>query len=188
MSRDPAWAGVPIASTTGSWQRRQFASAIARLAGSARIGSGNTPRREVVRVPEAVAWPSSRTWRQRVGHVTVVAHGDRAMAALDPAVVLLVHDVAVRAGPRVVGHVGPASRVHKRVRAEPERHPEHQHGDRKRDAGAGHPDASSCISEAASGNGYVSAEEASAIRARRRLPRRLKARTTAKTAGRLSSP
>ena len=44
MSRDPACAGVPIASTTGSWQRRQFTSAIARLAGNARIGSGNVPR------------------------------------------------------------------------------------------------------------------------------------------------
>ena len=29
--------------TTGSWQRRQFASAMARLAGSARMGSGNVP-------------------------------------------------------------------------------------------------------------------------------------------------
>ena len=33
----------PSPATTGSWQRRQFASAIARLAGSARIGSGNVP-------------------------------------------------------------------------------------------------------------------------------------------------
>ena len=34
-----AWEGVPIACTIGSWQRRQVASAIARLVGVARIGS-----------------------------------------------------------------------------------------------------------------------------------------------------
>ena len=43
MSREPVWEGVPIASTMGWWQRRQFASAMARLGGSARIGSGNVP-------------------------------------------------------------------------------------------------------------------------------------------------
>ena len=43
ISCEPAWAGVPMASTTGSWQRRQFASAIFRLVGVARIGSGNVP-------------------------------------------------------------------------------------------------------------------------------------------------
>ncbi len=37
----PACDGVPIAWTTGSWQRRQLASAILRLVGVARIGSWN---------------------------------------------------------------------------------------------------------------------------------------------------
>ena len=43
MSREPECDGVPIAWTTGSWQRRQLASAIFRLFGNARIGSGNVP-------------------------------------------------------------------------------------------------------------------------------------------------
>ena len=43
ISRDPAWAGVPMAATTGSWQRRQLASAISRLSAVARIGSGKAP-------------------------------------------------------------------------------------------------------------------------------------------------
>ena len=50
---------------------------------------------EVVRVPEAIGGFRQVLGHKRVGHVTVVADGDRAMAALDPAVVLLVHDVAV---------------------------------------------------------------------------------------------
>ena len=37
--------------------------------------------------------------------VTVVAHGDRAVAALDPAVELLVHDMAIRPGTRIVREV-----------------------------------------------------------------------------------
>ncbi len=39
ISSEPAWAGVPIAWTTGPWQRWQLASAIARLFAVARIGS-----------------------------------------------------------------------------------------------------------------------------------------------------
>ncbi len=37
--------------------------------------------------------------------VTVVAHGDGAVATLDPAVELFVHDMAIRAGTRIVGEV-----------------------------------------------------------------------------------
>ena len=91
---------------------------------------------EVERMPEAVAGLRRILGHERVGHVTVVAHGDRAMAALDPAVVLLVHDVAVRAGPRVVGHVGPASRVGERVGAEAERGSEHRHDNHNRRVGS----------------------------------------------------
>ena len=54
VARSGVWRASPSPATTGSWQRRQFTSAIARLAGNARIGSGNVPRREVVRVPEAI--------------------------------------------------------------------------------------------------------------------------------------
>ena len=142
MSRDPAWAGVPIALTTGSWQRRQFASAIARLPGNARIGSGNLPVVKWYECRKPLVAFVAVLGHQRVGHVAVIAHGDRAMAALDPAVVLLVHDVAVLARLRVVGHVGPAPRIRERVRAEPKRRSEHQHGNRKRRAGAVHSDAS----------------------------------------------
>jgi hypothetical protein len=39
MSREPAWAGVPIAWTMSPWQCRQAASAMARLVGVAWMGS-----------------------------------------------------------------------------------------------------------------------------------------------------
>src|SRR5262249_62373822 len=37
------WAGVPISATIGPWHRRQFASAILRLVGVARMGSSKVP-------------------------------------------------------------------------------------------------------------------------------------------------
>src|SRR5687767_13573802 len=70
---------------------------------------------EVVRMPESVA---------RLGHVladelrrrvAVVADGCVAMTRLQPAAVLLVHDVTVRAGRGIVCHVRIPFRVNKRV-------------------------------------------------------------------------
>src|SRR5262249_51653889 len=37
------WPGVPISATMGPWHRRQFASAIFRLVGVARMGSSKVP-------------------------------------------------------------------------------------------------------------------------------------------------
>jgi hypothetical protein len=50
------------------------------------------------------------------------------MAAFDPAIVLLVHYVAVRARTRIVGQIGPATRVREGIRAEPE-HGTQKNGD-----------------------------------------------------------
>lgn len=72
-------------------------------------------RGEVVRMPESVA---------RLGHVladelrrrvAIVADGYVAMTGLQPSAVLLVHDVTVRAGRRIVCHVRISFRVNKRV-------------------------------------------------------------------------
>ena len=147
MSRDPTCAGVPIAWTMGSWQRRQFASAMARLGGSARIGSGNVPRVKWYECQKPLRGLRHVLGHERVGHVTVVAHGDRAMAALDPAVVLLVHDVAVATGLRVVGQVGPASRVRERVGAQSQRNSENRRDDHNRGVGGLHSDTASLYSQ-----------------------------------------
>ena len=73
---------------------------------------------EVIGMPESVARfrhvLTNKLWRR----VTVVANGHRAMARLDPAGILLIHDVAIHACVRIVCHVGIAARVHKRVCAD----------------------------------------------------------------------
>jgi hypothetical protein len=64
--------------------------------------------REIERVPEAVADLRRVLSDEIVRCVAVVAHGDRTMAALYPAVELFAHDVAVRARAGIVREIGVA--------------------------------------------------------------------------------
>ena len=56
------------------------------------------------------------------GRVAIIANRDGAMARLDPAIVVLLHDVAIGAGCGVVGQVGSALGVHEGVRTNPGNH------------------------------------------------------------------
>ena len=89
--------------------------------------------REVVRVPEPVARLGGVLAQEIVWNVAVVAHRHRSMTALDPAVILLVHHMAVRACARGVAHIGPAPRIRERVGPEPE-HCTQQNGTTTMDA------------------------------------------------------
>src|ERR1043166_2963057 len=91
---------------------------------------------EVERVPEPVEGFRPVLAGEARRRVAVVARGDRAVAARDPAVVLLAHDVAVHARARVVGQVRGALGVDERVATDAEREPD-GHGDDER----GRPDA-----------------------------------------------
>src|SRR6185295_4617171 len=84
---------------------------------------------EVIRVHDAVPGLGPVLADQVVRHVAVVADGHRVVASLQPAVVLLVHDMAVRAGPGVVGEVRPAFRVPERVGPESQYQPDEACGD-----------------------------------------------------------
>ena len=55
--------------------------------------------------------------------VAVVAYGYFPMAALHPALILVLHDVAVRASRRIVRHVGRSSRVTECVYADADQQP-----------------------------------------------------------------
>jgi len=75
---------------------------------------------ETERMPEAVGSLRRVLRDEARRRVTVVADGDRTVARLQPAVEVLLHDVAVGARRRVIRHVGPALGVEKRVAADPD--------------------------------------------------------------------
>jgi len=74
--------------------------------------------RERQRVEEAVI-----SFREVLGHkasrcMAIVAGGDGAMTRFDPAVEVVLHDVAVGAGPGIVAQIRAAFRIDKRVTAD----------------------------------------------------------------------
>ena len=79
---------------------------------------------EVVGMPESVACFRHVLRNESRWRVAIVAHSDRAMARLQPAAELLLHDMTIHAGFGVVSHVRIAARVDKRVGADPDRHAE----------------------------------------------------------------
>ena len=76
-------------------------------------------RGEVKRMPKSVGGFGGVFPHQARRRVAIVAGGDRAMRRLQPAVVLLVHNVAIGARSRIVGQIGVALGVHERVGADP---------------------------------------------------------------------
>src|SRR5687767_1140073 len=85
-----------------------------------RDGLGEPASREGERVPETVE-RLRRVLADDTGRrVAVVAHGHLAMTALDPAVELLAHHVAVHARSRIVRQVGGPLRVHEGVATDPD--------------------------------------------------------------------
>ena len=83
-------------------------------------------RREIVRVPKAVACLGHVLGHKTRWGMTIIADGYGAMARLDPTAELFLHDVAVYTGVSIVGHVGIAAGVNKRVGA-------NSHGQTERD-------------------------------------------------------
>src|SRR5262245_38647241 len=89
------------------------------------------------RVPEAVLGLGHPLAEARVGQVALHARRRVPVAALEPAVVLLVHHVAVHAGLRVGGEIGKALGVDEREGPDAGRDPE-QAGEEDDHAGASH--------------------------------------------------
>jgi len=58
-----------------------------------------------------------------MGCVTVIALGDRVMTTGDPPRVVVLHDVAVGAGFRIIGEIGIALRIYERIKAKTDRQP-----------------------------------------------------------------
>ena len=77
---------------------------------------------EVERMPEAVASLDEVLPHRRVRRMAVVAGGGGVMAALDPCLEVLAHDVAVGTGLGIVRQVGVAARNAERVPAEADGH------------------------------------------------------------------
>jgi hypothetical protein len=79
-------------------------------------------RREIVGVPETVACFGGvlcdETWRS----VAVVADGDGTVTRLNPAVELVLHDVAVYTCFSIVGHVRITAGVDERIRTDTQQH------------------------------------------------------------------
>lgn len=73
-------------------------------------------RGEPKRVPEAVQSLGGILADQIVRRVTVIARGHAAMTAVDPTVILLLHDVAVDASFRIIRHVRTTLRINECVR------------------------------------------------------------------------
>jgi hypothetical protein len=73
---------------------------------------GKVARGEIQRVEEAVLGLDGVFGDGAGRRVAVVAGGDRAMAGFEPCVIMFLHDVAVRAGLGIVGHVGATLGIH----------------------------------------------------------------------------
>jgi hypothetical protein len=104
----------------------------ARILGDACVPRGDAYRfgkgagREIERMPEAVQRFCPVLTEDVMRRVTVVAHGNGAMARLQPGAVLLLHDMAVGARLRIVGEIRGAACVDERETADPERQPQRQ--------------------------------------------------------------
>ena len=84
-------------------------------------GVGIIAAREIERVPETVLRLGGILTNEIRGRVTIIAGRHAAMARLDPAIVLFLHDVTVHASLGIVGEIRRALRVDERVSAHPER-------------------------------------------------------------------
>lgn len=93
---------------------------------------GIMPAGEIKRMPEAVVGLDGILSDQVVGSVAVVAGRDRMMAGLHPGVVLRLHDMAIRAGRRIIREIRVSLGVDKCVAAKPESHSQ-QNGGRDAD-------------------------------------------------------
>jgi len=93
---------------------------------------GEIPEREVKRVPEAVPGLRGHLADGIVGRVAVVAGRGRVVRGAHPAVVLLAHDVAVRAGVGIVGEVGAAMGIGEGVEPRAHRHADGEAGEHGR--------------------------------------------------------
>jgi hypothetical protein len=83
-----------------------------------------TARGEIIRMPETVRGLCVIFPDEVVRRVAVVAGGDGVMARFLPAVILLVHHVAVGARARIVAQIRVPFSVNKRVRTDPRRQPD----------------------------------------------------------------
>ena len=77
-----------------------------------------TAEREIIGMPEAVRSLDGVFADRVVRRVAVVAGRDGVMARFLPAVVLLLHDVTIGAGARIVAHVGIALGIDERVKTD----------------------------------------------------------------------
>ena len=80
--------------------------------------------REGVRMPETVIGLGPVLAEEIVRGVAIIASGDGTVAGLQPGVIVILHDMAVRACLRIVGEVGAAAGVDKGVPADPGREAE----------------------------------------------------------------
>ncbi len=83
---------------------------------------------EALRVPEAVLRLGEILRHEVVGQMAFHAGGRLMVSPLLPRVILIVHDVAVGAGPRVLGEVAQAFTVIEGVKAQARRHPHQNRG------------------------------------------------------------
>ena len=92
--------------------------------------------REGVGMPETVIGFGPVLAEEIVRRVAIVAGGYGTVAGLQPGVIVVLHDMAVRACLRIVGEVRAAARVDKGVPADPGREPEQHTESDGRDANA----------------------------------------------------
>ena len=85
-------------------------------------------RREIERMPEAIARFGHVLADHVVRRVAIVADRNRAVTRLCPRCIVLAHDVAIRAGRRIVRHVRGSARVHVRKGADTDRHSQQHNG------------------------------------------------------------
>ncbi len=82
---------------------------------------------ETLGMPGAVFGFAQVFGDERVRRVAIVARGDGVVGRLQPAVVLVAHDVAIYARLRVVGKIGEPFRVMERVTPEPREYADQPH-------------------------------------------------------------
>lgn len=87
---------------------------------------------EVEGMEESVAGFNGVFAREVVRSVAVVAGGGVLMASFDPAIVLRIHNVAVRASLRIIGEIGIALGVDERITAKPN-HRSNENREQQRD-------------------------------------------------------
>ena len=80
--------------------------------------------REGVGMPETVIGLGKVFPNDVVGRVAIVTGGDRAVTGLQPGIIIILHDVAVRTRFRVVREIRPAAGVNERISSHASRQPE----------------------------------------------------------------